>query len=377
MRVPVEARIGNLGPVREYGERSQSNIDADYFGGYRQRLGFALNAETGKPSTRFALDRDRLNGAFQRAVQFYLDMSCALHPEFSGIQQTATIAIGWESDTVVPEGRSETRKPGFVSAFHAGEKGIKRLIDPAQNILATGEIGQRETPISAHRFQLVSLMVVVDRLAAEPPCSDAFFESGVIKRCGVLQFTVEKCDLSGGRQEAIFVRQSHLPAFLPFYVFTDYGFADGADRTSIVTTAPKSRKTRFEKWKFLAQFVGSEALQSVNHLGYADRGIAFHEDMNVIGHDFHEVNHQAQSSSFLLKKNLKTTIDRINKNRAPVLRAPHNMKLQTECRARVFGVSLAHTDGYTSDCSITQQEKHSANAEHLFRCQLKQAVPEA
>jgi hypothetical protein len=55
------------------------------------------------------------------------------------------------------------------------------------------------------------------------------------------------------------------------------------------------------------------------------------------------------------------------------------MKLQTEDRARVFGVSPAHSYENTPDRSITQHrsQRPSAKAERLFRCRLKAIVPEA
>jgi hypothetical protein len=123
--------------------------------------------------------------------------------------------------------------------------------------------------------------------------------------------------------------------------------------------------------------VGGKTLQSVDYLGYADSGATLHEQVDVIGHDFHDVNRQGEFSGFLLQQNLQPAINRIDQNGTAILRTPDDMKLQTENRARVFGVSLAHLDEYTPDSYITQQKRVSANAERLFRCRINATVPEA
>src|ERR1039458_682205 len=61
-------------------------------------------------------------------------------------------------------------------------------------------------------------------------------------------------------------------ALLPFDVFADHGFTDGANRTGVVAPTPEGRQPRFEERELLAQRVRREALQPVDDFSNADRG---------------------------------------------------------------------------------------------------------
>ena len=170
---------------------------------------------------------------------------------------------------------------------------------------------------------------------------------------------------------------------LAFDVLADYSFADGADRTGVVASAPEGRQSRLEERELLAQRVRREALQPVDDFGNTDRRATLNEQMYVIGHDLHDVDRQPQLFGLLPEQRLQSNVNRLDQHGAAVLGTPHYVVLETEDRARIFGVSLAHLCEYTPDGQLIQgpavpnQERQSAIAESLFRCRLKATVPEA
>ena len=117
--------------------------------------------------------------------------------------------------------------------------------------------------------------------------------------------------------------------------------------------------------------------QPIDNFSHADRRATFHEQVDMIRQNLHEVNDQSQFCRLPMQQGFQPRIHRIDQHGTAVLRAPHHMIFQTENRTRVFGVSLGHQDHYTPGISLTQEKGKAANAASLFRCRLKEAVPEA
>jgi hypothetical protein len=212
--IPVMPGILDFRAVRERGERSQAHINSDLFNRRWQGLGFPLHAETGEPPASFPLDCGRLYRAFQGTVQVRFDVTGPLNAEFSGIEQSATVAVGRKGNAVVAPERSETWESRPVSAPASGEKRLEGFIDPAQNILAAREVCEGQTAIGAHGLQLARLIVVVDRLPAYLPGIDSFGERRVVERRSIPQFAVEEIDLGLCGVNAVLVCEPHLPPIL-------------------------------------------------------------------------------------------------------------------------------------------------------------------
>jgi hypothetical protein len=104
-----------------------------------------------------------------RPVQLDLEETSALDTQLAVIEQAAAIAVGRKGDTVVPPERTEAREAGLLAASYASEECLEGLIQPAEHILAAGEVCQSEQSFGPYLLQLVGLVVVADVLAANFP----------------------------------------------------------------------------------------------------------------------------------------------------------------------------------------------------------------
>jgi len=192
------------------------------------------------------LDRNGLDLTLHRPVQLDLDQTSALDTQLAVIEQSAAIAVGGKGDTVVPPERTEAREAGFLAASYPGEERLEGLIQPAEHILAAGEVGQSEQAFGPHRLQLLGLVVVVDALAANFPSVAPFLKGGVVEVASLMELVLEKLNLGFARVESVFVSEAHLLSLLAFAFdrFAHHGCAHRADRASVIAAAPESRRTR-------------------------------------------------------------------------------------------------------------------------------------
>jgi hypothetical protein len=209
--IPVVAGVLNLGAIRQNSETIQADVNPDLLRGCWQWLRIALDAEAGEPAAGFPLDGDCLDLSFERPVQFHIDMPRALYAQLSAGKQPATVAVGRKGNAVVPARRPKPGKTWLVSAFHSGKESLEGSIHPAQHILAAREVCQRQTAVGAHGFELISLVVIVNRLAANLPGLNALLERGVVKRAGFLQFAGEECGLCRRRIQPVFEGENQPP----------------------------------------------------------------------------------------------------------------------------------------------------------------------
>lgn len=251
LRVPVVPGVLDLGPIGHHCETGEPHVNSGGAVAGRQRLGIALDTEAGEPAARFALDRNRLDLAFDGTVQVDLDFTSALNPKF-GCGQLAAISVGRERDAVIAPERPKSREPDLLLATLApGKEGSERLVDSSQYVLAAREVGKGEASVRPHRLQLVGLIVVVDRLAANFPGSDAFFQSGVIEAGGFLQFASKEHHLSLRQQKLVLEGQTHLLPLSPeTLVFTTVLStldvpvqAGGASHRKSFPLSPKERQS--------------------------------------------------------------------------------------------------------------------------------------
>src|SRR4051794_25198182 len=178
-------------------------------------------------------------------MQLDLDLSGALNTQLAVVQQAAPVSIRRKGDAVIAPERPEAREARLITTLTPGKKRGEGLVNAAQHILTAREVSEGQTPVRAHRFQLVRLIVVVDALAAGLPCADAFFQRGIIQARSFAQLTVEKIGLSFRRVQAVFVREAHS---LSLAHWPDSAFASGLItrfKTTVLRTSTARERGRF------------------------------------------------------------------------------------------------------------------------------------
>ena len=120
-----------------------------------------------------------------------MDLDMARRPECEVCrigQQFAAVAIGRKGDAVVTaRGSKRGSRLSSLRASH-GRRTPGRFYRAAATRPGSTRSSRAQVAVGPHRLQLVRLVVVVDRLAADFPGGDFLFESGVIKRGRVPQF---------------------------------------------------------------------------------------------------------------------------------------------------------------------------------------------
>src|SRR5438874_4883305 len=203
------SRIVDLLAIRKCDKAIQSDIHADLFGRLRQRHTVPLDGKTHVPVVHVPLDRNGLDRTLHRPVQLHFDATSALDTQLPVIEQSAAIAVGWKGATVVPPERTEAREARLLAAPYASEKRLEGFIQPAEHILAAGEVGQSEQPFFPHRLQLLGLLVVVHALAANFPSVAPFLKRGVVELASLVELVLEKPNLGLVGVQAVFVGGAH------------------------------------------------------------------------------------------------------------------------------------------------------------------------
>src|SRR5215469_11252149 len=234
------SRIVDLPAIRKSDKTVQPDIKADLLGRLRQRDSVSLDGKTHVPVVYVPLDRNGLDLPLQWPVQLDLDQTGTLDTQLAVIEQSAAIAVGGKGDAVVPPERTEAREAGLLAASYPSEERLEGLIQPAEDILAAGEVGQSKQPFGPHGLQLVGLVVVVDALAANFPSVAPFLQGGVVQVASLVELVLEKLNLGLVRVQAVFVGEVHLLS-LDLDVFVHHGCARRSDRASVRATAPKNR----------------------------------------------------------------------------------------------------------------------------------------
>lgn len=199
----------NLRSIGEDRKTVQTYIDSGFGGTGWKRMSIAFHAKAHEPASGLALDRHGLNCALDGPVQFDLDVPRALDTQLAGIEQAAAVAVGRKGDAVVAPRRAVARKARFLSALHTGVERLVGLSHSAQHVLATGEVGQRQAAVGAHRLQLVRLIVIVDALVARLPGVVAFLFRRVVERAGVTEFAGQEDGLRLRGDQPVFEGNAH------------------------------------------------------------------------------------------------------------------------------------------------------------------------
>ena len=209
--VPVVPGILDLRAIREHRKTVQPDIDSDFVCAHWKRRDIALHAEAHEPAARFPLDGRCLDPTFDRPVQFDLDVTRTMQTDAPVIEETASAWMLRERDAVIATGGTVARESRlFFSTFHPAKESLEPLIDTAQDILCALRIHQRQTPVRTHGRQLLVLVVVADRFAANLPCAYALLKSGIVKGAGFPQLAVQKFHLWLRGIQTILEGQAHL-----------------------------------------------------------------------------------------------------------------------------------------------------------------------
>src|ERR1700746_1802728 len=201
--------IVDLHAIRKSDKAVQSDIHADLLGRLRQRHTVPLDGKTHIPVVHAPIYPNGLDLPLDRPVQLDLDETSALDTQLPVFEQSAAIAVGRKGDTVVPPERTEAREAGLVAASYASEERLEGLIQPAEHILAAGEVGQSEQPFFPHRLQLLGLVVVVHALAANFPSVAPFLKRSVVEVASLVELVLEELNLGLVGVQAVFVGEAH------------------------------------------------------------------------------------------------------------------------------------------------------------------------
>jgi hypothetical protein len=198
--------------MRTIGQRREALRADIYPGGIvtrRQGNGVPLDAETDEPASRFTLDGDGFNVAVQWAMKLNLYVSSPLDAELCIVEQAAPVAVARVGNAVISPERTIPWKSWLLAAFDASKKCLVCLIKTAQYVLRACEVGEGQAAISAHRLQLIRLIVIRDRLPACFPGIVALLLRRIVKGAGLLELVFQKLGLAFGWVKTVFENKAH------------------------------------------------------------------------------------------------------------------------------------------------------------------------
>jgi hypothetical protein len=200
----VVSGVFNLGPIRQSGEGRQSHIKTGFFGRSRQSFRLTFDAQHSIPPSGLALDGDGFDLAFYWAMRLDFNGAYTLQPQFAVVEHFAAVAITGEGDAVIATDRAESRIAGLLTVLYATKERIESLINAAQHVLATREVGKSQIARGADIFQLIGLIAIVDRFVRDAIGVATLLNGGVVEAAGFGQLAIHRDNLSGGGIEPIF-----------------------------------------------------------------------------------------------------------------------------------------------------------------------------
>ena len=213
LRFAVEARVVDFRSVAQCGEGRESKVNTNRLARYRQRLCSAFYREDHKPATCLTLDRNCLDRSFHRSMQLDLDSTHTLNAN-RAVDQFAAVIVGREGEGIVPAAGLEAREACLLAAFDPGKEGCEGLVQPSQHILAAGEVGDSNQVLRPHGLQLICLVVVADRLAAQLPRSHALFQRCIVEIARLTKLERQGLGLLTIRVDPVFEGNTHSHTFL-------------------------------------------------------------------------------------------------------------------------------------------------------------------
>src|SRR5882672_1972951 len=365
LRFLVVSGIRDLGPVRQRGEGAQSHVKARLFYRSGQWFRLAFDAQHRVPPSGLSFDRDGLDLAFNRTMQFDPDGADSLQPQFAVIEQFASVAVAGKGDAVVAARAAKSRIARLLAVLDAIKESIESLIDATQHILRAGKIRKPKVALGSNLFQLVGLIAIVDRLVRDAISVASLLNGGVVEAAGFGKLMSERVALRLCRVEPVFEVLSHLSALLILDVFPDGRLGHVTDRADVITATPKSRKSRFQERKLFAQYAGSEALELRRDVRGGQRRIGFHEHVNVIRHDLKRVYFRVEFSRLLVQQLFQTFSHWAAENRLAVFRTKHQVVFESEDRAGVPSITSVNHRKYLNKPLDTLQLNNAEFQEEI------------
>lgn len=357
--LPIPAGVVDLLPGRERNEVVNPHVYANFTScGWIGASGHLVARKDRIPVSGFSLDRYRLDLALNLSVEFDLDEADILDVE--PLRELNAVSIRRECNRIEAVGTFEARISGCFASLDTPEETVERLLEPAEYVLTSRVVQEFKLLIGITSFfELRGLIKVSDRDLVAGPHPAALFERGVVEPTRPGQEIVQSNLLRLGGIQAVLEGAAHLSSLVLDICFhgllTDMSYC-----TCVIRTGPQRGKTGLDPRELFPKFMGREPFESIDDLGYAPPGIAFHEQMNVIGHDFKRMNLHFELTGLLVEKNSKAFPNRAVKNGSSVFRAPHDVVLERKDGPSIFPVSGVHMMKYTIGNNLIQERRRGA-----------------
>jgi hypothetical protein len=127
------------------------------------------------------------------------------------------------------------------------------------------------------------------------------------------------------------------------------GFRNGADAANVITSTPETGQLRLEPRKLGSQLVRRESLELCRKMRGSQSRIGFHEQVNVIGHNFQRVNFSVQFLGLLVQELPQPFLHFADQHRLPILRTPNKVVLE-----RVKGTCANSVPSVNHTSSVAQ-----------------------
>jgi hypothetical protein len=336
----VVAGVVDNRAVAQDSEALKPNINSSEFSGIGHGLrGRNLDAEAGIPAAYLSLESECLNLARHRAVELELQASDSLNVELPVITELAAIAVAGESVAVETTPGLEPGESSFLPSLDPAKEGLKGLIHPAQHVLSGGVVSQAEITSRPNRFELIGLLVVVERLSPHAPGIPALPKASVVEAASFGQLPVQGLGLLPGWIKAVFESLAHLSAFLRLDVSLYGGRRDVAHTPDVVRTAPESRETGAQVRELLSKEARAKPLELGSNMCRRSRRVRLHKQVNLVWHNLQSVNCSPYLSSFGFQKLFQPSSDSAYQQRLAVLGAPHQVIFQGKNRPGVAAIA--------------------------------------
>jgi hypothetical protein len=356
-------RIG-LFLARVRGEkRGQPDVDSDSGIGRRLNLYVSeIAREDHIPLVGFPNQSDGLDLTFDRSMQFDPDRPDVLDAEPLPVELDS-VAVSGELDRIESVSSFEPRESGFLACFDSSKECDVGFVKSPHCRLGAAEVEASEERIHpSFVLEPTRAIRIADRRFVDLVGKLSVIKADIVQATMRFEHRFKLSLLILVCPESELECPSHrLLSFLICDIALNRCSRDVTDRAGEVTPAPKRRQSGSQRGELLPQYPRCKSFQPVHDLGNAERWIAFHEEVNVVGHDLEGVNRHAQLSGLLIKQDPQAMLDIASQNGPSILRAPHDVILEREDGPLVFSVSVVHALDYTTDrqlvkCLVSREE---------------------
>jgi hypothetical protein len=336
-----EARVGKLFSVRSRGELREPDVKTDS----RQHVcdldwlaTFACQDD--KPFIGFTLKAQSLDSALNLAVQADADLADVLDSQSVAFEPDS-VAVTWVKHRIEPVSAFESWVTRFLTGFDASKEALESFIQPAQSALCAAEVDPGK-PLIRVAFVLkpAGLIFIAPRY---PPF---VVEPLPLPQCGVVEATVRfehypkfTLLISVSPKAKLISAEHRSFPLLAFYVFPNRGFADVTNAACVVAPGPERREPAAQEPEFLSEDTAGVTFEPIGDLRDRKGWVTLKKQVNVIGHDFHRVNHKRKLIRLFEQQRFQTIGNSLREHRPAILWTPNQVKLQRENRAGIACVS--------------------------------------